>query len=51
MEGADRVDVAEAEGELPVGLMVWGPAMADDRVLAVSLAIEAALAEAGVTAA
>lgn len=40
----------QAPGELPVGLMVWGPAMADDRVLAVSLAIEAALAEAGVTA-
>jgi amidase/aspartyl-tRNA(Asn)/glutamyl-tRNA(Gln) amidotransferase subunit A len=30
-------------GELPVGLMVWGPAMCDDRVLSVSLTIEAAL--------
>lgn len=30
-------------GEWPVGLMVWGPALADDRVLAVSLAIEHAL--------
>jgi len=29
---------------LPVGLMVWGPALADDAVLAVSLAIETALA-------
>jgi aspartyl-tRNA(Asn)/glutamyl-tRNA(Gln) amidotransferase subunit A len=28
----------------PVGLMVWAPALADDRVLSVSLAIEAALA-------
>ena len=27
-------------GEWPVGMMVWGPALADDRVLAVSLAIE-----------
>jgi aspartyl-tRNA(Asn)/glutamyl-tRNA(Gln) amidotransferase subunit A len=31
------------EGDWPVGLMVWGPAMADDRVLSVSLAIQAAL--------
>jgi aspartyl-tRNA(Asn)/glutamyl-tRNA(Gln) amidotransferase subunit A len=31
-------------GDWPVGLMVWAPAMADDRVLALSLAIEAALA-------
>jgi aspartyl-tRNA(Asn)/glutamyl-tRNA(Gln) amidotransferase subunit A len=31
-------------GEWPVGLMVWSTAMADDRVLNVSLAIEAALA-------
>jgi amidase/aspartyl-tRNA(Asn)/glutamyl-tRNA(Gln) amidotransferase subunit A len=31
-------------GDWPVGLMVWAPALADDRVLAVSLAIEAALA-------
>lgn len=30
--------------ELPVGLMVWGHALADDTVLAVSLAIESALA-------
>jgi Asp-tRNA(Asn)/Glu-tRNA(Gln) amidotransferase A subunit family amidase len=29
--------------ELPVGLMVWGPAMSDDSVLSVSLTIEAAL--------
>jgi amidase/aspartyl-tRNA(Asn)/glutamyl-tRNA(Gln) amidotransferase subunit A len=32
---------------MPVGLMVWGPALADDTVLGVSLAIEAALAAAG----
>lgn len=32
--------------ELPVGLMVWGPALADDTVLAASLAIESALAAA-----
>jgi amidase/aspartyl-tRNA(Asn)/glutamyl-tRNA(Gln) amidotransferase subunit A len=32
-----------AENELPVGLMVWSEAMADDRVLEASLAIEAAL--------
>jgi len=31
------------DGEWPVGLMVWGPAMADDRVLAVSLAVEQTL--------
>jgi aspartyl-tRNA(Asn)/glutamyl-tRNA(Gln) amidotransferase subunit A len=33
----------QREGEWPVGLMVWGSALADERVLAVSLAIEAAL--------
>jgi aspartyl-tRNA(Asn)/glutamyl-tRNA(Gln) amidotransferase subunit A len=32
------------QGDWPVGLMVWSTAMADDRVLNVSLAIEAALA-------
>jgi len=32
-----------APGELPVGLMVWGPALADDRVLDAALAIESAL--------
>jgi len=31
-------------GDWPVGMMVWAPAHADDRVLAVSLAIERALA-------
>lgn len=31
------------EGEWPVGLMVWGPALADDRVLSASLAIERVL--------
>jgi amidase/aspartyl-tRNA(Asn)/glutamyl-tRNA(Gln) amidotransferase subunit A len=33
----------QREGELPVGLMVWSGALEDDRVLGVSLAIEAAL--------
>jgi len=32
-----------ARGELPVGLMVWGPALCDDAVLDASLAIETAL--------
>jgi Asp-tRNA(Asn)/Glu-tRNA(Gln) amidotransferase A subunit family amidase len=31
------------DGDWPVGLMVWGPAMTDDRVLSVSLAIQQAL--------
>ena len=34
------------DGEMPVGLMVWSGALADDTVLDVSLAIEAALAAA-----
>jgi Asp-tRNA(Asn)/Glu-tRNA(Gln) amidotransferase A subunit family amidase len=34
-----------AEDEMPVGLMVWGPALADAAVLGASLAIEHALAE------
>ncbi len=34
----------QAPDELPVGLMVWAGAMQDDRVLDLSLAIEAALA-------
>jgi amidase/aspartyl-tRNA(Asn)/glutamyl-tRNA(Gln) amidotransferase subunit A len=33
-----------ARGDWPVGLMAWGPALGDDRVLSVSLALEAALA-------
>ena len=32
-------------GALPVGLMVWGPALTDDRVLDVSLSIESCLAQ------
>jgi len=36
----------QAPGQLPVGLMVWGPAMADDRVLSVSLTVEAAMSSA-----
>lgn len=34
-------------GDLPVGLMVWGPAMADDTILGASLAIEQRLAFGG----
>jgi amidase/aspartyl-tRNA(Asn)/glutamyl-tRNA(Gln) amidotransferase subunit A len=37
----------QAAGEMPVGLMVWGPAMADDAVLGASLAIEQRLAAQG----
>jgi aspartyl-tRNA(Asn)/glutamyl-tRNA(Gln) amidotransferase subunit A len=33
------------DGELPVGLMIWAPAMADDTVLNIALQIEHALAE------
>ncbi len=33
-------------GDLPVGLMIWAPAMRDDDVLRIGLAVEAALAEA-----
>ncbi|OYU98739.1 MAG: amidase, partial [Burkholderiales bacterium PBB5] len=36
----------QAPGHLPVGLMVWGPAMADDAVLGAALRIEQALADA-----
>jgi amidase/aspartyl-tRNA(Asn)/glutamyl-tRNA(Gln) amidotransferase subunit A len=35
------------EGELPVGLMLWGGPMRDDAILDASLAVEAALAPAG----
>lgn len=35
------------DGTLPVGLMVWGPALADDRVLGASLTIEATLRPGG----
>lgn len=31
-------------GEWPVGLMVWGPALSDDRLLAIGAAVEATLA-------
>ena len=34
----------QAPGQMPVGLMVWAGAMADDAVLGISLTIEAALA-------
>ncbi|HSC01645.1 MAG TPA: amidase family protein, partial [Burkholderiaceae bacterium] len=33
----------QRDGELPVGLMVWAGALADDVVLSVSLAVESAL--------
>ncbi len=36
-----------AQDELPAGLMVWGPALADDTVLDVSRAIEGVLTEEG----
>ena len=36
----------QAPGQMPVGLMVWGPALADDAVLGVSATIERALAAA-----
>jgi amidase/aspartyl-tRNA(Asn)/glutamyl-tRNA(Gln) amidotransferase subunit A len=35
----------QAAGHMPVGLMVWGPALADDTVLGAGLQIEAALAD------
>ena len=35
----------QAPGQMPVGLMVWGPALHDDAVLGVGLVIEAALRE------
>ncbi len=35
-----------APGQMPVGLMVWAPALRDDTVLGVALAIESALAAA-----
>lgn len=37
----------QAPDELPVGLMLWGPAFSDDRVLDTALAVEQALADAG----
>jgi amidase/aspartyl-tRNA(Asn)/glutamyl-tRNA(Gln) amidotransferase subunit A len=36
-----------APGTLPVGLMIWGPAMSDDAVLGASLAIEQQLQQRG----
>lgn len=36
----------QGKGQMPVGLMVWAPALRDDDVLGVSLRIEAALAPA-----
>ena len=39
----------QALGQMPVGLMVWGPALHDDSVLGVALQIESALAHSGTT--
>jgi aspartyl-tRNA(Asn)/glutamyl-tRNA(Gln) amidotransferase subunit A len=44
MDGCALSLPCHRHGDWPVGLMVWNTAMADDRVLSVSLAIEAALA-------
>ena len=41
----------QAADQMPVGLMVWGPAMHDDSVLGVSLTIESALAAVAAAAA
>ena len=46
MDGCALSLPCQAPNEMPVGLMVWGPAMADDAVLGVALQIEAALASA-----
>ena len=35
----------QAPGQMPAGLMVWGPALADDSVLGVSLAVERVLVQ------
>ncbi|MFN7726167.1 MAG: amidase [Rubrivivax sp.] len=43
LDGAALSLPCQAEGELPVGLMVWGPALSDDRVLGVGAALEALL--------
>jgi aspartyl-tRNA(Asn)/glutamyl-tRNA(Gln) amidotransferase subunit A len=40
LDGCALTLPCQAAGELPVGLMVWAPAMCDDTVLEVSLAIE-----------
>jgi amidase/aspartyl-tRNA(Asn)/glutamyl-tRNA(Gln) amidotransferase subunit A len=44
LDGAALSLPCHAPGQLPVGLMVWGSALSDDTVLAVSLAIEQTLA-------
>ncbi|MEO6364310.1 MAG: amidase family protein, partial [Caldimonas sp.] len=43
LDGCALTLPCQAAGELPVGLMVWSTALADDAVLNASLAIEAAL--------
>ena len=37
----------QAAGEMPVGLMIWGPGMSDDTLLETGLAVEAVLVTAG----
>ena len=44
LDGCALSSPCHQPGQMPVGLMVWGPAMADDTVLGVGLTIEAALA-------
>ena len=43
LDGCALTLPCQSPGQMPVGLMVWGPAMTDDAVLGVSLTIEAAL--------
>jgi aspartyl-tRNA(Asn)/glutamyl-tRNA(Gln) amidotransferase subunit A len=43
LDGCALTLPCHAQGEWPVGLMLWGPALADDRVLSLALAVEAAL--------
>ncbi|MCG3189579.1 MAG: 2-amino-5-chloromuconic acid deaminase [Burkholderiaceae bacterium] len=43
LDGCALSQPCQRDGELPVGLMVWAGALADDTVLSVSLAIESML--------
>ncbi len=43
LDGAALSLPCQTAGDLPVGLMVWGPELSDDRVLGVAAAIEALL--------
>jgi amidase/aspartyl-tRNA(Asn)/glutamyl-tRNA(Gln) amidotransferase subunit A len=44
LDGCALTLPCQAPDELPVGLMIWAPALQDDTVLDVSLAIERELA-------